>query len=126
MKITGFNPLIITKDAEAAISVFEALGFERSHRNDDIADREGVVSVRMKDENGNHVDVVTSNKIERDYMTIRINVDDFDEAYKIFEAHGFTSNTEKPSVMSSSKFIGMNAPSGFSISLAQHIRKENK
>ena len=32
MKITSFNPLIVTKDAEAAIALFEALGFERPHR----------------------------------------------------------------------------------------------
>ena len=30
-KITSFNPLIVTKDAEATIALFEALGFERRH-----------------------------------------------------------------------------------------------
>ena len=34
MKITGFNPLIVTKDAEAAIKMFEELGFERRHSLD--------------------------------------------------------------------------------------------
>lgn len=32
MKITSFNPLIVTKDAEVTIALFEALGFERPHR----------------------------------------------------------------------------------------------
>ena len=31
MKITSFNPLIVTKDAESAIALFEELGFERRH-----------------------------------------------------------------------------------------------
>ena len=29
MKITSFNPLIITRDPESAIKLFEELGFER-------------------------------------------------------------------------------------------------
>ena len=36
MKITSFNPLIVTKDAESAIKLFEALGFERRHTKDSI------------------------------------------------------------------------------------------
>ena len=31
MKITSFNPLIVTKDAESIIALFEALGFEKRH-----------------------------------------------------------------------------------------------
>ena len=31
MKITSFNPLIVTKDAESAAKLFEELGFERRH-----------------------------------------------------------------------------------------------
>ena len=31
MKFTSFNPMIITKDSEAAVALFEALGFERKH-----------------------------------------------------------------------------------------------
>ncbi len=31
MKITSFNPLIITKDAASVIELFEALGFEKRH-----------------------------------------------------------------------------------------------
>ena len=34
MKITTFNPLIVTKDAENVIKLFEALGFERRHSLD--------------------------------------------------------------------------------------------
>ncbi|MBR6386129.1 MAG: hypothetical protein IKS03_08450 [Ruminococcus sp.] len=31
MKFTSFQPLILTKAAESAIKVFEALGFEKRH-----------------------------------------------------------------------------------------------
>ena len=122
MKITTFDPLIITKESESVIAVFEALGFERRHRNDNIPDREGIVGVRMENENGYHVDIVQSGNVQSDQMTVRINVDDFDEAYKMFEERGFKSNTDKPIVMPSSKSIGLTAPSGFRISLAQHIK----
>lgn len=37
MKFTSFNPMIITKDAETAIGLFEALGFERRHKKKDLA-----------------------------------------------------------------------------------------
>ena len=51
MKITSFNPQIITKDAEAVVRLFEALGFERRHIKEDIGDL-SVTGIRMKDENG--------------------------------------------------------------------------
>lgn len=31
MKITTFDPLIVSAEAEAAIKLFEELGFEKSH-----------------------------------------------------------------------------------------------
>ena len=35
MKITGFCPIIVTKDQESAVKTFEALGFERRHKKTD-------------------------------------------------------------------------------------------
>ena len=51
MKITGFNPMILTKeaDAEANIKLFEELGFERRHNK--INEMEVAFDeVRMKNE----------------------------------------------------------------------------
>ena len=31
MKITSFNPLIVTSDSESIIKLFEELGFEKKH-----------------------------------------------------------------------------------------------
>ncbi len=95
MKITSFNPLILTTDPENTIKLFEALGFERKHTKDDLEGREDIVGVRMKDQNGFHVDIVHSDRTKQDMVTIRMNVDDFDEASKMLEEHGLKSYTGK-------------------------------
>ena len=33
MRITGFCPLIITKDPEGVVKLFEDMGFEKRHTN---------------------------------------------------------------------------------------------
>ena len=124
MKITGFNPLIITTDPENTIKLFEELGFERRHTKDDLEGRDDIVGVRMKDANGFHVDIVHTDRTKQDMVTIRINVDNYDEAREMLEKRGFKSNTGQTVEDSSSKSIGMYAPSGFQISLVQHIKKE--
>ena len=101
MTITTFNPAIITKNAEETIALFEALGFERRHMKTGINDQ--------------------------DITLIRINVRNFDEAYKMLEEKGF-KNAQGGKIMDagSSKIAMMVAPSGFLISIAEHFRKEEK
>ena len=53
MKITGFRPLIVTKDQESVVKLFEELGFERRHKKTDI-EAGANVAVAMKDANGKH------------------------------------------------------------------------
>jgi len=43
MKITSFNPLIVTTDHEKTIKLFEELGFEKRHTKDDLDGREDLV-----------------------------------------------------------------------------------
>lgn len=57
MKITSFNPLIVTTKADECLAVFEALGFEKRH-NKTSGVSEDIQTVRMKDANGFHVDMV--------------------------------------------------------------------
>ena len=71
MKITTFNPLIVTKDPESAIALFEALGFEKKHAKEGISVNNRT-NVRMKDANGFHVDVTEG---ENEWTMIRMNVD---------------------------------------------------
>ena len=124
MKITSFNPLIVTKNAEAAIELFEALGFERRHQKTGINGGE-VTSVSMKDSNGFHVDVTSSEKVPSDITMIRMNVRDFDEAYEFLAAHGFkNAQGDKVTDTGSSKATMMVSPSGFALSLIEHIRKD--
>jgi len=122
MKITGFNPLILTTDLENTIKVFEDLGFESRHTKDDLEGRADIIGVRMKDVNGFHVDITCSDKIKQDMVSIRMNVDDFDEAKKLLEEHGFKAQSEQTVEDASSKSIGMVSPSGFLIGLVQHMK----
>lgn len=123
MKITTFNPLIITKDAAPVIELFEALGFEKRHMKTGINGKD-ITSVRMRYENEDgkvfHVDVTQA---EAEISTIRMNVDNFDEAYEMLEKKGFkNAQGDKVTDTGSSRSTMMVSPSGYTISIAQHIK----
>ena len=126
MKITSFNPMIITKDAESIIALFEALGFERRHRKTGINGKDiSTVSMRYENEDGKvfHVDVAQAS-VPQDISTIRMNVRDFDEAYKLLEEKGFrNSQGDRITNTGTSKATLMVSPSGFTINVAEHIRE---
>lgn len=125
MKITTFNPFIITSQVDDTIELFETLGFERRHTKEgiEIADRNDTV-IRMKDANGFYLDVLQSNvESVRDKVGVRMNVDDFDEAYQTLLQRGFKNAYGDETVdTKSSKAAMMISPSGFCISLIQHIK----
>lgn len=122
MKITGFSPIILTTDLENTIKLFEALGFERKHTKDGLDGRDDITGVRLKDANGFSVDVTESARIKQDIVSIRMNVDDFEEARKMLEDRGFKPVSEEVVTDASSKSIGLFSPSGFLISLVEHIK----
>ena len=125
MKITTFNPQIITKNAEAVVSVFDALGFQRRHTKKDIGELD-VTGIRMKDENGFCLDISQSDRLPCDCIeVIRMNVDDFDAAFRLLTDRGFKNfygdrEVETPT----SRSAVMIAPSGFAINLVQHIHTD--
>lgn len=125
MKITTFNPFISTTDPDEAVSLFGELGFERRHtkKGIEIADRDDTV-IRMKDENGFYVDILKPETEQiGDIVGIRMNVDDFDEAYKMLRERGFKNLYGDETVnTSSSKAAMMVSPSGFNICIIQHIK----
>ncbi len=123
MEITTFNPMIISKNAEDIIKLFEELGFERRHQKDGI-DGKDISSVRMTDANGFHVDVARVETMEQDMTTMRMNVSDFDEAYEFLKSRGFKNarGTDNTVNSASSKSCLMISSSGFSIQLTQHIK----
>ncbi|MCR4600254.1 MAG: hypothetical protein K5767_00750 [Clostridia bacterium] len=126
MTITTFNPMIVTKDAEATIALFEALGFERRHKKTGINDKD-ITTVRMRytGEDGKvfHVDISQA-PVEQDIPSIRMNVRDFDEARKMLEEKGFkNAQGERITDTGSSRSTMMISPSGFTITVAEHISK---
>jgi hypothetical protein len=125
MKITSFNPLIITQDAEAVVALFEELGFERRHKKSGISGKD-MYSVRMRYENEDgkvfHVDV-TKPSTPSDMTSIRVNVDSLDEAYEMLQEKGFKNvQGDKITDTGSSRATMMVAPSGYTLSIAQHIK----
>ena len=120
MKITTFNPLIITRDPDAAIELFEKLGFKQHHVKQNISEIE-TTDVRMKDENGFYVDIAQG---DGEYTMIRINVDDFDEAIEFFMSHGFRKphheRAHKTVDTGSSRYTMVVSPSGYILAVSQH------
>ena len=78
MKITTFNPLIVSQNADEIIALFEELGFEKRHTPlVDTGDRK-VTRTRMKDANGFYLDISKVESIPRDLTAIRMNVEQSD------------------------------------------------
>lgn len=125
MKITTFDPIIITRNGDAAVDTFEALGFEKTHAPVTDTGHGDIQSYRMKDANGFHVDVAYSiSNISQDVTFIRMNVDNFEEAYNILIDHGFRNTRgDKTLDTQSAKAATMVSPSGFTIALVEHIKK---
>ena len=124
MKITSFNPLIVTKDVEPVIRLFEELGFEKRHTKQGIG-KNNVTDVRMKDANGFYVDIT---KGSGEWTMIRMNVDDLDETVAFLEKQGFHKARHEAANETidtgSSRINVMVAPSGFIFSVSQHIKKD--
>ena len=124
MKFTSFNPLIVTKDAAPVIELFESLGFERRHTLEaQVSDEIDSLNVRMKNAEGFYVDVSQVESVPRDMTLIRMNVDNFDEAYAFLTARGFRNPQGDHTVDTKSNRSAMLiSPSGFAFDLCQHIK----
>ena len=122
MKITSFNPLIVTKDADSAVALFEALGFEKRHIKEGISEN-NATDIRMKNADGFHVDVSQGTG---EWTMIRINVDDLEEAIAFLEARGFHKArheaANKTIDTGSSRINIMVSPSGTIFAVSQHIK----
>ncbi|MBR6874273.1 MAG: hypothetical protein IKN17_12285 [Ruminococcus sp.] len=123
MKITTFNPSIITNDAEPVIQLFKELGFEQTHNKAENNDVE-FSAHRMKNEGGFHVDVVEVPAVKQTYTAIRINVDNYEEAIEFFMSKGFReARGFAPSTTKSSKYAYLVSPTGVIYDICQHIKK---
>ena len=127
MKITTFNPQIIAKNVEEIKDLFAQLGFEIRHDRTEIGslDLEGL---RLKSDNGSYLDIVKAQEeipLEKDLTAIRMNVDDFDEAYELLKAHGFENFYGDHLIDTpSAKSAMMISPGGLMINLVYHKKEK--
>ena len=127
MRITTFNPQIITNDAEPIVRLFEELGFEKRHDLKGIGEQDDE-GIRMKDANRFHLDIAQTNiSVPHDLAAISMNVDDFDEAYRLLTEHVFVNfYGDKTLETKSSRSTLMISPSGFCLNLVQHIKNHEE
>ena len=116
MKITSFDPEVMVTDAEPFIQLFKDPGFEPRHHQEGMTEKNITGNV-LRDANGFRMNILQIDNLPRQAIsTIRMNVDNFDEAYELLKSHGFT---EAPgavvSYTGSAKSIMMMAPSRFLI-----------
>lgn len=120
MKITSFNPLIVTKDSESTIALFEEMGFEIVHEKEGIGIEE-VNEVRMKNADGFHLDVTQGHG---EWTMIRMNVDNLQEAIEFLESRGFHKARHEAAKNTvdtgSSKFNIMVSSTGYIIAVSEH------
>ena len=122
MKITSFNPLVVSRNADEIVKVFEDLGFRKIHNPEDLNET-GASDTTLENDNGFRVDVADEQRVQQDMNFIRMNVDNFKEAYDILISHGF-KNTRGDDTLENpgSKAATMVSPSGLIIALVQHIK----
>lgn len=121
MNITTFNPMIVTAKVDDVVKLFEELGFEKTHAPVTDTGHGDITSYRMKHPSGFNVDVADVKQVPQDNILIRMNVDNYQEAYDILIANGFKNTRGDGSVETeSAKAATMVSPSGFSFSLIEH------
>ena len=124
MKITTFNPMILTPKADELIRFFEELGFEKRHAPTVETGKGMVTSTRMKNADGFCIDIAGVDGLQEDVQIIRMNVDNFEEAYEMLIAKGFENPSGGHFVETAkNKSTLMVSPSGFKFDLCQHIKE---
>ena len=125
MEITTFNPLIVSSKAGELIALFEVLGFEKSHAPSIDVGYSDITFTRMTDGNGHHVDIAEVKNIPQDKTIIRMNVDNFQEAYDLLTANGFRNPMGERTIDTETrKSANLVSTSGLEFQLIQHIKKE--
>jgi len=123
MKITSFNPMIITNRAEEVLKVFEQWGFYKKHAPTlTMASGTEFTDYRLQSEEGFYMDVAAIDMpLPMEVPAIRINVDDFDEAYRMLTEVGYKPTHEGAFMENEhSKSVALVGPIGFTIYLVQH------
>lgn len=122
MKISNLSTLIISSKTEEIISLFNDLGFEKQHMKE-FNTGDDISSNILTDADGHMISIANA-PVPQDMTVVRMNVDDFKEAYEFLKARGFrnANGTDKVEDTGTSLAALMISPSGFAISLTQHIK----
>ena len=82
-----------------------------------------IIGYILKDANGNRINIASSETIPQDLTGININVDSFQEAYDFFISKGFINpRGDKVTDTSSSRATMLFAPSGFAVTITEHLK----
>ena len=85
MKITSMNPVFVAKDVSGFISLYKGMfGFSVKH----VLNAENSTVTVLENADGVRIDAVQRN-VEKSYMGVRINVDNFEDALKEHLERGF-------------------------------------
>ena len=77
----------------------------------------------IKDRTGNRINIASSANMERDMTSMSMNVDNFQEAYDFLISKGFVNpRGDKVTDTSSSKSTLLISPSGFPITISEHLK----
>lgn len=122
MEISAFYPAVVTDDAAKIIEKMKKFGFSVIHQRN-ISSVEGVGEYVMANANNQRMDIVSDPSVSGALHAIRVNVDNFEEAMKIYNDEGFTV-FKGPNILPDSKNVLLAAPDKPLILLMQHIKKD--
>lgn len=119
MKIKTFYPALFVKDADAAIKSLETFGFAVAH--DKVSNSEHKNELRvLKDAEGRHVDVVNVVAAPKNFVGIRVNVADYEEAVAELTAQGYKNTVAAGVESSTARSTMMFSPDGIPYMIIEH------
>ena len=125
VKVSDYYPIFYAENVESETRRFtEVLGFAVKHR----PKIEFLDYVVLENEKKRRVDIVHSrfpaDSFKEGFLGMRVNVDDFDEAYILLEERGFRNCMGEGNLIVSPYIKGahMASPSGFEVMLMQHLK----
>ena len=119
MKVSGIYPVFTSADIEREVKGYESLGFKTKHH---LHETEQVEIYVMETENGSRLDLLNIVGAKPGCLGVRINVDDLEEAVKLYRSLGFTGG-EKVFETSSNKITEMRAPHNDAMYIVvQHVK----
>jgi len=124
MKNTGVNPLILAMDLESAISLFEDLGFEKSHIITINECGKNITSVCMRNAEGESIDLARVEDLPDDITLLHMDEEVSEDAYEFFSDNGSRDNCDYERSFDtrndfSSEFV---STSGFAFDLCQYYK----